>query len=454
MERTVETVADREAFDRPGARPVPLRVTRRGLVVTGGVLAGAAGVLAACGMPSTSQPQPGAAATGVVNVLYYTSTEPATARMQRQEAAIRQALPSLNTTMIPTPDIVGKFTTMSAGGDPPDLCWTGIEVAQHAAAGLVMAVDDLIARDRGFPSKEYYPQTLDSYKYKERTWGLPYGVTTHVIAYNKGLFDKSGVKYPTKDWTMQDFVATARRLVSSPNAETPVWGGWITHLYTAIWMHGGQVYDRGFTKSVLDQPQALSAFQFYYDQGFGSMKIAPTSNTSHRANLNPSFGDGQLAMVTMSPFVMPVLRERYPSVDWDLVTVPWNTNRTRGTWLSAEGFSLSSGTKNKDGAWAVLKQIVGKESQTSFYAPELASIPSYRSVAESTFISAVPGKQARTFLDSIEFATLWGGHPIILKTDVPVGEAWTEVREGRKSVRDGAAEAAQKLNDLLKQLAA
>ena len=44
--------------------------------------------------------------------------------------------------------------------------------------------------------------------------------------------------------------------------------------------------------------------------------------------------------------------------------------------------------------------------------------------------------------------------PIILKTDGPVGEAWTEVREGRKSVRDGAAEAAQKLNDLLKQLAA
>ena len=54
----------------------------------------------------------------------------------------------------------------------------------------------------------------------------------------------------------------------------------------------------------------------------------------------------------------------------------------------------------------------------------------------------------------VPVATLWGGHPAILKTDVPVMEAWSEVRDGRKSARDGAAEATQKLNDLLKQVAA
>src|SRR5687768_2618316 len=106
----MDAMANGVVVDRLGVGPAPTVLTRRGVMRSGATAgtAGIAGALAACGMPGTSQPQPGAA-TGVVNVLYYTSTEPATARMQRQEAAIRQSLPSLNTTMIPTPDIVGKF---------------------------------------------------------------------------------------------------------------------------------------------------------------------------------------------------------------------------------------------------------------------------------------------------------------------------------------------------------
>jgi multiple sugar transport system substrate-binding protein len=436
--------------------PSPVPLTRRGLLRWGALGAAGAGslVLAACeGAGGTAPPSRGAA-SGEVSVLYYTSTEPATARMQRQEAAIKTALPTINLSMVPTPDIAGKFLTMSAGGTPPDLTWTGIEAAQHAASGLLLALDDLISRDRSFPLKDFYPQTIEGYKYKGRTWGLPYGVTTHVMAYNKAIFDKQGIKYPTKDWTITDMIALARRFTTPQGVESQVWGGWITHLYTAIWMYGGQVYDRAFSKSVLDQPQAVEAFQFYLDQGFGSMKIAPTSNTSHRAGLNPTFGNGQLAIVNMAPAVIPVLRERYPSLEWDLVTVPFNAGKTRGTWLSAEGFSLSSGTKNRDGAWEVLKQICGRESQTSFYVPEVSSVPAIRAVAEGPFVSAVPGKQVKTFVESVEFATLWGGHPAILKTDGPVGEVWTEVREGKKTVRDGAAEVTRRLNDLLKETSA
>ena len=102
----------------------------------------------------------------------------------------------------------------------------------------------------------------------------------------------------------------------------------------------------------------------------------------------------------------------------------------------------------------MLKQICGRESQTSFYVPEVSSVPAIRAVAEGPFVSAVPGKQVKTFVESVEFATLWGGHPAILKTDGPVGEVWTEVREGKKTVRDGAAEVTRRLNDLLKETSA
>ena len=113
-------------------------------------------MLAACeGAGGTAPPSRGAA-SGEVSVLYYTSTEPATARMQRQEAAIKTALPTINLSMVPTPDIAGKFLTMSAGGTPLDLTWTGIEAA-HTRAGLLLALDDLISRDRSFPPEGLLP---------------------------------------------------------------------------------------------------------------------------------------------------------------------------------------------------------------------------------------------------------------------------------------------------------
>ena len=85
------------------------------------------------------------------------------------------------------------------------------------------------------------------------------------------------------------------------------------------------------------------------------------------------------------------------------------------------------------------------------YAPEVSTNPAIRSVAETAFVGAVPGKAIKSFPESIEFATLWGGHPAILKTDTPVQNAWNEVREGRKSVRDATAEVTRQLNDLLRE---
>ncbi|HET7771282.1 MAG TPA: extracellular solute-binding protein, partial [Chloroflexota bacterium] len=288
-------------------------MTRRRTVLAGGAALGTAG-LAACGVGGGAAPPAVTQAQGEVSVIYATFSEPAVTRMGRQEADVLKVLPNVKLGMIPTNDPVGKLTTLSAGGTPADVVWAGIEVAQHAHAGLIVALDDLIAKDRGFQAKEFFPQAIEAYQYKGKTWGIPYGLTTHVIAYNKALLDKNGVKAPTKDWTIADFVNNAKRMTSTagPDPQTHAWGGWITHLYTAIWMHGGQVYDKGFTKSVMDQPNAVAALQFYYDQGFGAQKYAPTSNTSHRAGLNPMFGDGRLAMASFPPATISVMKERYP----------------------------------------------------------------------------------------------------------------------------------------------
>ncbi|HEX2036468.1 MAG TPA: extracellular solute-binding protein [Chloroflexota bacterium] len=435
-----------EAMTTTVGRP---RLTRR--AVCGAAATGAMLGLAACGVGSGTGPQQrgagGAAGTpsGEVQVLYYTSTEPAIARMNKQEEAINRLLPQIKLTMVPTPtDIDGKFNTLTAGGTPPDISWMGVGFWQHAPANRVMVLDDLVARDTQLNLKEYYPQAVEMFRYKGRTQALAYGVNTHVIAYNKAMLDKAGIKYPTAQWTLSDYLDQAKRLTSAPGVEPQTWGAWIWNMWIAIWMHGGQIFDKDFTRAMIDQPAAVNGLQFYYDQNLGNLKIAPTSGTYHQL-----FGNGQLAIINVAPFGVPVLRQ-YQGLEWDLVTMPWTAERKRGTWLSGEGYGIATETKNKDGAWAVLKYLCGREAMADFYAPEFQVIPAARPVAETAFLSALQGKQARPFLESIEFGTPYGGHPVVMKWSEVLNPMWESIRDGKASARDAAREAAPRLNDLLK----
>jgi multiple sugar transport system substrate-binding protein len=387
--------------------------------------------------------------SGVVSVLYYTSTDPAIQRMKKQETAINTLLPQIKLTMIPTPsDIDTKFTTMAAGGSPPDVAWMGTGFWEHAPAGELLTLDSFVAGDKTIQPDTYYPQALDLFRYQGHYDALPYGVNTHVMVYNKGMLQKAGVPFPTEAWTYDDYVALAKRLTSSPDAKPQAWGEWMWNLWVNTWMFGGQFYDKDFTKSLLDQPPAIAALQFYYDQSYGKFKFAPQSGTYYKL-----FGADQLALTHVGPFSVPVLRT-YQGADWDFLPMPWMSDKTRGTWLSGEGYAIAAGTKNKDGAWAVLKYLCGRDSMANFYTPEFQAIPAVRDVAESAFVNAIPGKNAKAFLESIDFATAYGGNPVVMKWGDPINAMWTSVQKGQKSAQDAAKEAAAQLNVLLKAASA
>jgi multiple sugar transport system substrate-binding protein len=400
--------------------------------------------------PSGNQGQaasgsPGAAA-GEVSLVYYTSTEPAHVRMQKQEAAINRLLPDVKLTIIPTPtNPIEKFVTMQAGGTPPDLCWAGVLFWQLAPQDVLMPLDDLVAADKSFNLSEYYAQAIDMFRYKGKLLGLPYGVNTHVIALNKTLLQRAGVTAPTSSWTIPEYITLARRLTVQQGGETTQWGGWIDVLQIAIWMFGGQIYDKAFTKSLIDQPEAIEGLQFFYDQNLGTLKIAPQSGSKITY-----FGNAQLAMMNVGPFNIPQVRQ-FEGIQWDLLTMPYTEKRTRGTWMSGEGYIMAKETKNRGGAWAVLKYLCGREAMADFYAPEFMAIPAVRLVAETNFANSVPGVNARAHLESIQFATPYAGHPVVARWGEAITPMWDAIRKGEKSVRDAAREAAQRLDQLLKE---
>src|SRR6185503_18526127 len=55
---------------------------------------------------------------------------------------------------------------------------------------------------------------------------------------------------------------------------------------------------------------------------------------------------------------------------------------------------------------------------------------------------SIPGKNAKAFLDSIDYATPYGGHPVVTRWGDVLNPMWNDVRDGKTSAPDAARDAA------------
>src|SRR5260370_18341401 len=80
---------------------------------------------------------------------------------------------------------------------------------------------------------------------------LPKGSPPLALAYNKTLFDRAGIPYPTDDWTWDDFLRVARALTRDTRGDGAIdqWGSgfdWRPSVWLPwVWAGGGAVPGAG-----------------------------------------------------------------------------------------------------------------------------------------------------------------------------------------------------------------
>ncbi|HEX2514578.1 MAG TPA: sugar ABC transporter substrate-binding protein [Chloroflexota bacterium] len=435
----------------------PRRTRRHALSATAAAATGAA-LLAACGQ--AGQPgAPGSApgkVSGQVSLLYYTSTEPAIERMRKQEAGFRAKYPDVQLSVEAQPtDFTNKITTLLAGGAPPSVTWIGGAFWDFVGKGVWVDLDPLIARDRAFNLKDYYPQALDAFRWPDKLRALPYGVNTHTISYNKRLLQKEGQAPPTKDWTVAQFTELARRVTKDTdgdgNVDQAALGNWPS-IHVAPVLFGGGYWDKGFTKSILDTPESIAGLEWLYDIQYGPRKVYATAQMLQGTNVNNLMGAGKLAFYSTGRFGVPVLRN-LADLDWDMVVYPTGPKGNKSTFLSGEGYAMTSETKDRDAAWKLMDYLCGREAQEQFYLLEGSVIPAIKAVAESKpFHESPPGKNHQAHLDSIAFGAPFATHPVNTRlVNEVITPLWKDVTDAKMQPREFAAQAARRMNDLLKE---
>jgi multiple sugar transport system substrate-binding protein len=171
----------------------------------------------------------------------------------------------------PTPckysDAQDKMLLASAAGRMFEMVTSGTDFVHYADIKTLVPLDKYIKADKYDTSKQS-KIALRSFTYKKQLWGMPYASYPVVLFYNKNLFDKAGVSYPTtswedKSWNWEAFLDAARKLtVTGSDGKIAQAGisGMQWH-YFWPWYFGGDWSDEDAKVAKLNDPKTAKGIQ-------------------------------------------------------------------------------------------------------------------------------------------------------------------------------------------------
>jgi len=204
---------------------------------TAAVLAAVLGLLSFC-WPAAAWGSSAGTGGGQVTITYAMWQTNLTDYMKERIASFEAANPNIHVELKTYADYQNApgqyWQDMNAASreDLPDVFqMNALHVQEYQRAGKLLELDDLISGEKGI-SVDHFPDSLTRiYEVDGRQYGIPIDYDTIGLWYNKDLFDKAGVAYPTRSWTWEDFTGAAGRstpwaaasTASSPATRTS-WG--------------------------------------------------------------------------------------------------------------------------------------------------------------------------------------------------------------------------------------
>jgi multiple sugar transport system substrate-binding protein len=304
-----------------------------------------------------------------------------------------------------------KLKTLLAANTPPDVFAMDAPLyLDYQSRGVLLNLQPFIDKTSGFLDG-FYPVTLEAYKLPDGYYGMPRDFQTIVLFYNKDMFDAAGVAYPTADWTYADLRAAAKELTIDVDGDGTIdQYGFSADLWDmelvwseAIWSWGGEVINSDHTKTLIGEPAAREAWQYFYDLMFTD-KSMPDANTTGQYG-GDLFQAGMVAMTSIGHWAVP----GYATADfkWDVAPMPTSPTGGRATSVNSAGFVVAKESKYADASWEFVKYCLSETGQKRLTELGLA-IPVLESVANSpVFLNqSMVDINQQVFLDSLAFAKM------------------------------------------------
>lgn len=298
-----------------------------------------------------------------------------------------------------------KIEASATGGTAPDVMWVNVlHIDSYTDAGILAELDDAIA-DGGLELEGNFPPALiDAYIRDGKQYAIPKDFDTNALFYNKEIFDKAGVAYPTDDWTMEDLNNCCQELLDKGLDENvypfacPV--DFQTWYYQTVYANGGYIINEDKTETGYGLKETQEGIQCWIDmidKGY-----APTLADITDTGADARFESGHLAMVLAGSYMV----EEYLANDAiagkiDCVEVPSMYGKELNC-INGLGYAVYANSKNLEEAQKFAVWCGGEEAMK--IQGEAGFVFSARNDAQHYFADAHPELNIAAYTNHVEDA--------------------------------------------------
>lgn len=269
--------------------------------------------------------------------------------------------PNIKVEIVSSPNVyyANKITAMLAGGEDIDVIYTPTSwtYSNIQVNHFIIPLDDLIKRDSVDISR--YENAL---KIENQIYGMPYRNDWYVLYYNKDLFDKKNIPYPTNHMTWGEYRQLGKQLTSGAGANKTY--GILTN--TAVYWHifppgeNGKGFDY-----IHDDFKALRrGLELFLGIQFEDRSAVDYATNKAINSDQRTFEKGQTGMfINGTWFINYLINDKKKGVydfEWGVVKMPhWGQEQPINKLLALVSINIK--TAKLEAAWKFVKFVTGSE---------------------------------------------------------------------------------------------
>lgn len=339
-----------------------------------------------------------------IEYLNYSSSPTYTKQLNQMVSEFEKENPNIEIDVqsVPFDTYFTKLQTLLAAGKAPDTFEMNYEnFVSYANKGVLLDLSDKVKNDKSLDLSNVNKNAWNASTYQGKQYGMTEDFSNVVTFYNKDLFDKAGVAYPTDSWTWSDEQAAAKKLT---NDSAHVWGTYspvtMNEFYKVVAQNKGEIYKNGKLNINSDaNVEALSHMAGLVTKE----KVSPSPADMSGQTSEDLFLNGQLAMVHTGIWDFATFAKA--PFKWDIAVEAGN--KQQATHFFADTVVVSKDSKNVDASykWAKFMSTSDKAAKIRIEGSWNLPITNSKAVLDE-YLKQTPSANREAVFKSLEYMVL------------------------------------------------
>ena len=246
-------------------------------------------------------------------------------------------------------------------------------------------------------------------KDNNKVYAVPKDHDTIALLYNKAIFDKYEVAYPTDTWTWEDMYNAAKEITEKSNGE--IYGmavntsnnqdGW----YNVVYDYGGNIVSETHDSTAIDSEGAKAGMEMVRKL----LTVGAPQSVVAETGTDSLFQSDKVGMITQGSWMINSFYKAEHHDDYFWAMLPYADVNGNGTPDAGERWSCYNGlgwaaafnTKYPDAAYSLISYFCSKEGQLK--QAELGITMAGMKGVSDEFANAFPGMDVSAFLKAEDF---------------------------------------------------